>query len=869
MASDLQVITPKLIRSGMWSARDNLCRHRHLIVDADSVALHLFRYCVADHMRRQKSILSTNQMVDLYSASIVNYADYCRRIGQLFRFLADHHIEPVLVYSGLRNLESHLYSSPVASGTASSKQQVSYRLSALISYDKERTIDTQSINLPPLAMSLFKMTVNNNTNTNTNTAGRTRKMIETHQAYYSSFSLMTKLARDFGCPVLTNECDFLLMDTRAGFILFDELWLHHIELHNLATSQTAAATAANASESAQSRSRITQHHSSKTSSADASSSTRLSVRFYYNHLFLRQHPGLTAETCLYLFPLTSVDFVTTYASQLKKIRLYDSLYQRQDFLARPIAAATTTTTTTTTTDNSFALRRNSGIYQQYHKAAKRLELALNYVCGKEAIVLENLIKGDQTIGSRGTGFGADFRHLVAKYAVSYSFTQRLQFVLGKAGGVHFSANAAKQLGPYIQECLTRRECSANYLLELIYCCVGRLVCRSYNYSLAFEDLNCKRSANSIGQDRAKSMLMSLLNPPPLQPPTSGAGGALRSRVSVQKRSGLIRVDREGSKMAELLVDNVSDCGGAQLESLREPLRLAKLASTGGSSGTDQTNRLSAATKFINQAFMATGADMRQLPEKLEAQLNERFKLTKEIRLELAIVRSAFRFCLQKASSGDSYFKRTYSATKIGHDFELALVNYYICLNHHQNLTSSSSSSSALAGAKRKAVAGELGDLLALISKQDLENVAQPFTRETASIESRTSFTSGSGLSEQQSAKTSSSTATTKSSTKSSSTSKGSTSSAAAAAATANQSTSKLKLTTTTTTAKAKSTKSSRMIRHLIEMLNTALASYCELNAFFGYPMPKLQNLHRHYNPILLYNLCLQSEDKALIQFSSC
>lgn len=810
MASDLQVIAPKLVRSGLWSGRDNLCRYKHVILDADSIAAHLYRLCVADQVRRQRCIISTNQIPDLYSASLVNYSDYCGRIEQLFMFISDHNIEPIVVYSGKTHLEPNFYGL-IAGEQASNTQKVNYRLSSLINYDHKQSSSSDiQLDLPPLAMNLFKLTFN------------TSKILSpakcmAYQAYYSSFPLMAKLARDFKCPVLTNEFDFLLMDVRAGFILFDDFWLHHVELHHLATTAVISKEQ-NSVIKMETRKLV----SPKSSTGGGSCSPMtIGCTFHYNKLFLRQHPGLTPETALYLFPLTNVDFVTCYAAQLKKVRIYDLHYNRQqDYLFRPLASG------------SDPPRKNKLAYGKYHKAAKRLELALNYLCGQESIVLENFIKGDPSIRSRVTGFGADFRFMVSKYAVAHDFRQRLKFILKKSPFAS-QKDSDKQLD-HVQECLTRRECTSGYLIDVLLCSLGRTSTKSFNISLAYEDLKTSRSAQSVG-DRSRSMLMNLFSP--LPPPSKQNN---RPQWSTGKPARLLRVDRALSKMAEIVVDNLSDCEGSKLEELREPLKLAKLSSN-SKAATDPGNKMSAAAKFINQAFMTT--DLRQLPKKLDDALTSGVALAKDLRVELAIVWWVFKFCLQNACrAGDNYFKRAYS--KVGRDFELALVNHYIHLNCRLPKSSKSKPS------EQQQQQNPSSALVALISRRDLENVA-------LASEGAQSSRSSKSL-----AAASSPTINSKSSTGSSAqilsklTAKSSKSSVASSGGS-----SSTKLTQTITSPEA--AKSSRKIRHLIEMLNVGLATYFELNGFLGYPLPRLSNFPLHYNPILLYNLTLLSGDKAL------
>ena len=55
----------------------------------------------------------------------------------------------------------------------------------------------------------------------------------------------------------------------------------------------------------------------------------------------------------------------------------------------------------------------------------------------------------------------------------------------------------------------------------------------------------------------------------------------------------------------------------------------------------------------------------------------------------------------------------------------------------------------------------------------------------------------------------------------------------------------------------------------LDQLSMSLSDLCQLNAFFDYPLLKL-NLHQHFNPILLYNLTSYSyghkNNKTLLRF---
>lgn len=760
-----------LVRTGIWASNNSLMRFKRVVIDVDSLIGFLYKHCVSEHMRRQRSIISTNQLPDLYSATLVNYVEFARHVKQFFDYLAEHNIRPILVYEG-KFMEAPLFGLTAAKFKWNA-QRMAELLGAVKNYEKQNNGNTKrdqtniidQLSRPNLALNIFKSIVN--------IRRKAGADIQVYQAFYSSYPVLAKLARDFSCPVLTNNGDFIIMDVRAGFVLIEEFWFQQVELENLVTrdkhgQSNSSFDGAQAQRSP--RSVIKSASSGRTKSAGGT--VYAISKFHLNSLFLRQHPGLNARLAINLFPLSMVDFVTKYSASLKRLKVYDIEFKEKDFASSHKLGA-------------------KQIYESHHLAARRLEMAVRFLAGKTVELLGNFIRGEAT--RTNTSFDEDYLHLTNYYSVAFEFKNRLRFILKYLSDPY-------QLN-YIEWCLVNRECSSDFLLALLCCSIGHLASVSYNRWLQFEDLDCKHSAYSL-LNRSKSMLMSLFS--------SNKSHQSEHSISISKRpeqeetvtryptAALTLVDRDKSKLVEHAITTTHE--DSQLNAIRDKLQLGILAKK------RQANKQDC-VKFINLAFKCS--NLTQMPAKLEL-LVKKYLIKDEhhIRNELAIVRSLYRSSFLEASLGDNQFKANYS--KIDHHFELAIESHYIFLNQ------------ILSKQKHK----ELLALTNLINKQDFENVCNQSDVDEPAVAKK----SNASLHETKAAK---------SPRKKNSPKEG------------------LSKSVKSTTSNGHNQVTSKQIRHLIELLNGSLEAYCELNAFFDYPLPRL-NLHLHYNPILIYNLTLYS-----------
>lgn len=737
-----------VVQGDMWSRQSRLSQYRHIVLDADSIVTSLFRRSVSNHIERLRA---SNQPVDLYAATLINYKEFSRDVSLLLDFLKDHNVEPIVVYEG-KFMEAPLYGSLSAEFTKYTEQVVE-RVAMNELYDKRDTFPdpVNHLSRPNLALNVFKSIVKERRQ-----AGAS---IRVEQAFYSAGPSMAKLARDLKCPVLTNNGEFIIMDVRAGFMLFKDFWRQVVEgraprSKSRSTSRSPKSSLSSRSPKSSLSSRSLKSRSAKSAPRSAPTSTDgPSCKFYFNNLFLFQHPGLNPSLALNLFALTSVDFVTHYSGSLmKRLHVYDREYTKQD----------------------FALEGDPGpkqAYLRHHKAASRFEMAMRFLTNKTFDIVANLIRSE---GERSkTGLNDDYRQLFNYYAVAYGFKLRLKSALKYV----YDPN---QLS-YIDKCLRERECTAEWLLVLLCCSIGRLSAVGYNRHIQFEDLATKRSAYSSSNE-IKSMFMSLFSENKShksEHSTSLSKGQRDAVASKYPTASLTAIDRERSKVVEQIVPTT--CENPKLDQLRERLQLNQLAAH----KIDKQD----STRFINLVFKCE--NLLQLPADLR-QTAEKHVTEGHVRNELAIVLSLFQFSAKSLSSGDDkYAKEAYS--KLLKHFELAILNHYLHANH---LLSKASG---------------VGSLVTLINKQDFENVCA-------------TGSAASSASKQKSLKRSKTSPKSQSEPKSMSRASG---------------------------------EISRRIRHLIELLNASMEAYCELNAFFDYPLPRLR-LHLSYNPILLYNLTLYS-----------
>lgn len=586
VVSDLERILNYLVRTKLWSRQNALSKFKHLILDVDSIVDYIYQKCIANHILRQRGLLSSNQRVDLYTATIVNYKEFNHYVQQLFDFLDENHITPILVYEG-KLMEAPLFGM-VAAQFSTNVSKVSSIINSLIKYDNGASNILQNFSTPNLAHNIFKSIVN---------AKRTRtNRMESHQAFYCSFSLMAKLARDYNCPVLTNRAQFIVMDVRAGFVLVDEFWFNHIELHEL-TKLSRSKSISNGKP----RSRI------KSSSLRSKSDTCPDLSgakssFHQNIQFIHQHPGLSEGAALVLFPMTTPEFMVKYGKSLKKMKVYS---------------------------DEYSLTKD---FRSHQKAANRMEMILYYLSGKSIRLVENFIKSESI--KTKSSLKEDFRELFNYHAVAYDFKTRLRFIL------KYLQNSGDF--NYIESCLTRGENTADFLLDLLACSIGHLASVNYNRFMQFEDLKTKHSTHSLLAD-IKCMLMSLFSSNKLHKSERSTSKSKQDNSTRYSQANLTVIDRNQGKLIEHVLDTTSALLNDQI---RSNLAFSKIA--------HRIISKQDSIQFINSAFKTK--DLLISPRKLD-HLNINSTIKCELSVVLSLTRYA---TCHPVVEGDKYFTDNYT-----------------------------------------------------------------------------------------------------------------------------------------------------------------------------------------------------------------
>lgn len=761
MSLDSSEVLEYLVRTGIWSTKSSLFLFKHIVVDTESVVKYIYKMCITNHLKRRKSI--PNQQNDLYSTTLVNYIEFSNYIKSFLDFFLDNRIEPILVYEG-KLMEAPIFGFQ-ASKFSSNRHQFENLISSINDYNnggKDESMDRliKKLNSPNLALNMFK--------TVANMRRRLGLPIRAYQAFYNSSPLMAKLARDFRCPILSNDCDLILIDIRAGFVLLDEFWLKYID-----SKQTLS----------KNRSRVSTK-SSKLSIVSSQSSLNklphnyIKCNFNYHIMFIHQHPGLNQISAANIFPLATTDFIVEYSKSLTRLHIYQDQYNAKDFIY------------------SYCITPKQA-YRIHHNSANRLEKVIFFLTTKDTDVIGNMIRGEAQ--RTGSNIYNDYKHLSNYHLVACDFKKRSKIVL------KFIDDLA--ILNYIEQCFTTRECTSEYLMDLICCSVGKLASFSYNKRMQVECLKSKHSAYYL-LDEGKRMLMSLLSGNKLQKGLISNNLSNKQKEILSKqypRASLTIIDRECSKISERIIPTTYN--NVKLNSMKEKLQLTSIAKN---SVTKQEK-----IAFLNLVFRTN--NFIKLPKEIDGIVAAHLgKDEHHIKTELSIVLSLFKYCLSVAMEGDKNFKSTHGVM-VKH-MENAILRHYLFINYSST------------DGQTKGQQSTLGALVDLIVKNNFESIASGKLTEAKKVSSSKSASSLSSTStkspisykNQQSSSNSNNPVSLKSSPKSS-----------------------------------LQQESSESIRHLIELLNTSLEQYYELNAFFEYPLPKL-NLHIHYNPILIYNLCLHS-----------
>lgn len=756
MSLDSSEVLEYLVRTGIWSNKDTLSAFKYLIVDAESVVRYIYGMCIRNNIKKRKTA------ADLCSTTLVNYIEFSNHVKTIFDFFLDNRIEPILVYEG-KLMEVPLFGFQAAK-FACSRNQVE-NLMSLIPIDdinggrKRESIGwVRKLNRPNLALNMFKTIVN--------MRRRLGLPIQIYQAFYSSLPLMVKLARDFKCPVLTSNCDCILMDIRAGFILLDEFWAQYVDNPSHKMKIRASRNLAKSTTNSQFTSRI---------------SDNIVCKFNYHSLFIHQHPGLNQVSAAILFPLSTTSFIAEYSKSLVRLNIYQNLYSLKDL-------------------NHPQNITSKQAYRVHHNSANRLEKAIFFLTAKDIDVIDSMIKGEDK--RTKSSIYNDFKQLYSYHLVACDFKKRLKAVL------KFTDDPA--IFNYIEQCFTMRESTSDYLIDLLCCSVGKLASFSYNKFIQFEYLRSRYSAYYI-LDESKRILMSLFSANKSYKGEISKSLPNKQREAVAKYpiAALTIIDRDYSKIVERKIPTTYNDN--KLDLMRDKLQLMNIAK--------HTVSKQEKIAFLNLVFKT------QNLTKLSPDINEIVsrhidKDDHHIKIELSIVLSLFRYCFNVSAESDRNFKSLY--WMVAQHMENAIVEHYLYRNH--TLTGEQTSLKALVD---------------LIIKNNFEIIA--------SIEaSKTNKRSSKSTSRSASAKTVSPT---------SRASRSPTDSNAGVSITSRSpsmsSSSKPK------SPKLSSSKLRRLIRHLIELLNSSFEVYYELNAFLDYPLPKL-NLHIHYNPILIYNLSIYS-----------
>lgn len=712
-------VLAKLVKTGMWCSNDSISKFRRFILDVDSVIDYLYRLCLKRNLKRQVSL----NRVSKSTVSLLNYKEFSQVVGQLFRYFEDHRIEVILVYGG-KNLEAQLFGN-VAAECETNSSQVAEQIRSLSS---DKPIDIDRIQRPNLALNIFKMIVEERRKS------KSSCKISPIQAYYHSFPVMAKLARDFQCPVITNDGSFIVYDVRAGFILFDEFWFHHIELHDLVINRDKSTSRSleRKSKKRSPRGRVVMSGPTSPNSADIRS------RFHYHFKFLRQHPGLSSHMALNLIPLSRPDFCHRYASSLRRMNIFDNDID----------------------DTNLGLSRSSkGTYGDYQMAANRLEMTIRFLIEKNHRVMTNLMRSQTKITN--SNLLDDYTQLYYYYNVAHELKFRLRYIL-KSVWDPVELN-------FIEWCLVNRHCTADYLLNLLTCSIGPVSSINYNRYMQFEDVQTNHSALSMA-DRSRYTIMSLLQYDTQNRDESSSTKLKlkpksKSRTSTETKSKysssfLAIFDRKQTNIIQRTLSSSPNdpklretCAGIQLDFLayREVKR-------------------ENCAKCINFVFKSD--DLTRIPNRfneiIKVLLGDAARKVNGSLTELAISLNLFRFCSTQAATGDKYFEQSYR--KLLPHFERAIFNSYI-LQY-----------------KQPAKSNKTDRLVQMIQKRDYSTTAQPI---------------GVDHDEQQ------------------------------------------------------SNDLPTRLRHLIELFNSTLEAYLELNALLNFSMPRLK-LHKSYNPILIYNLAVYS-----------
>lgn len=595
-------VLDSLVRTQMWATPNNLSKYRHLILDTDSIINYLYNACIRDHLEAQRSLgIGQSQGCVLWSGSLINYVKFAQFVGNLLHFLQHHQIQPIVVYGG-KQTEAPLFGL-ISADFKRKMAKITHLIERLKETSKGKSKSSSkstmiNMNWSNLALNIFKQVVNR---------CRQEKKVDilVFQAYYKSSPLMMKLARDFRCPVLTNNAEFILYDVRAGFIIFDEFWLKHsAELEKSSTDEMGSKQTNGSSRSPLAMPDL--HH-----------------QFQYHYNFIVHHPGLNPRVALALIPLMTMDFVIHYGSSLKRMRIYDREYKSADFTKNPTKELE---------------KQHDSIKQlkHFHLTANRLEMALNFLRGKDHYLLGALIRSEAR--RTCTDFDHDFTQLLNFHMVSHEFKTRLRYIL-KYLWDPIDLN-------FIEGLLIDRECTASFLLDLFTTSVGHLASVSYNTGLQLEDPKTRHSAWSC-KDRAKSMLLSLLSDNQLHQNEKSSkqdrSKEYSSSAHNHELATLTLVDRESGEMVEReLNTQLSD---KQFNEMRQGLELHELAKN------HQESRGPAAG-FISKCF-----DCDDLTASTNTYNSQDCSPSSKL---IAIKMNLFRYAIKCCSVEDPYFSKTYS-----------------------------------------------------------------------------------------------------------------------------------------------------------------------------------------------------------------
>lgn len=709
----------RLVKSKIWASNHDILRFQRLVLDVDSIINYLYRLSLKRQLHLQKS----GNGLTKCAVSLINYIEYAKNIKLLFQFFHDHGIEPLLVYRG-KQLEAPLFGLLAAQFTENTSL-VSDRLKWIKSSTIPTDTELERLTRPNLALIIFKMVVRKFRKMPNEASGFS---IRTFQAFYHQFPLMARLARDYQCPVLTNDGHFILYDVRAGFVLFDEFWFHHVELHDLVINRDKSQSRSverKGGKSPKGKLKLDSRMSGSRRSPKVSVEMRSS--FHYHALFLVQHPGMTSYMSMCLLALINPQLISQHSASLKRLKIYDKEYRWKE-LSKP------------------SNRRESETYQA---AANRLEMAIRFTSETSHLVLGSLIRGEAD--RLKSSLNQDYSQLFNYYSGAHEFKFRLRHILKTIWD-------PLQLN-FVEWCLTNRDCSADFLLELLVCSIGHISGVTYNKNIQFEDTKTKCSAMSV-IDRVRIMSMSLMNGKRSHSNEKSTSSSNSRSSSSTEVVNLTVVDRQSDKIVDRVLPNLIK--DSKLEGLANKITLRQIAG--------MTVKTQDTAKFLNLVFDID--DLTSIKAKRDS-LAQKHIGDPELLSEYAIVNNLCDFSISQASREDKYFVESYK-NLINH-FKVALLNHYIYRYRMRR-------------PKEGSKVQDRDKLVQFVARQNLENVAQCLGRDHDSKE----FSS-------------------------------------------------LALQT----------------RHLSELLNSGIESYCELNAFLNYPLPSLK-LYANYNPILIYNFTIHS-----------